>query len=595
MADPVLHDLVAATTEAIATQTHSQNIRHQSAEEAKCHQSFKTSQYEKFKNINPDRVEGTCKWVLEHPHFQQWLESSRDDLLWISADPGCGKSVLARSLVEKELSAKAAHNRTVCYFFFKDNEEQNRVAIALCALLHQLFGSQPQLLRHAMDAYYKNGDNLQNEVAELWRILIDASKDDNAKTAASVDNGSQTIICVIDALDECISGDRKMLIERLTDFYTHRTSMSTRNITLKFLVTSRPYQDIASGFSRIPPEFPSIRLAGEESNTEISREINLVICAAVDKVGRENQLNEHKRDILRRRLLETPNRTYLWLHLMLEELPNLDKSTSTAFHTDINSLPQSVEQAYERILSRHRGQRHKVEALLHIIVGARRPLNVMEFLVAYQIATVTPSPIKHSQLEFDSAGFKTHVRDLCGLLIFINDDRIFMIHQTAKEFLLAREEFPGPPDGLWRHSLRAQRSEAVMARLCVQYLLFRDIRDSWVPINTTRKEDQAHKNRKTSLSAYSAAYRPTHFPDTRVSKSRMDHHVDGLYDMGSRRSKTRRASVMQDNWAPASTAEIEEHIDNNKEYVPPIHVFSDALASSLSPCETSWRRDGPSN
>ncbi|KAK2779620.1 Vegetative incompatibility protein HET-E-1-like protein 16 [Colletotrichum kahawae] len=168
VSDPVLHDLVAATTEAIATQTHSQNIRHQSAEEAKCHQSFKTSQYEKFKNINPDRVEGTCKWVLEHPHFQQWLESSRDDLLWISADPGCGKSVLARSLVEKELSAKAAHNRTVCYFFFKDNEEQNRVAIALCALLHQLFGSQPQLLRHAMDAYYKNGDNLQNEVAELW-------------------------------------------------------------------------------------------------------------------------------------------------------------------------------------------------------------------------------------------------------------------------------------------------------------------------------------------------------------------------------------------------------------------------------------------
>ncbi|KAF4829521.1 Ankyrin-1 [Colletotrichum siamense] len=572
VSDPVLYDLVATITETIETQTHSQNLRHQTKEDAKCYQSFKTSQYEKFKNINPDRVEGTCNWVLEHPHFQQWLESPRDDLLWISADPGCGKSVLARSLVEKELSAQAIQNHTVCYFFFKDNEEQNTVATALCALLHQLFGSQPHLLSHAREAYRKNGDKLQSEVAELWRILIDASKDDKGKTAASVVNGSQTIICVLDALDECFSGDRKMLIERLTDFYTHRTSMSTRSITLKFLVTSRPYQDIASGFSRIPPELPSIRLAGEESNAEISREINLVISAAVDKVGRENQLNEHKRNILRRRLLETPNRTYLWLHLMIEELPNLDKSTSIAFQSDINCLPQSVEQAYERILSRHKGQRQKVEALLHIIVGARRPLNVMELLVAYQMAIGAPSPVKHSKLEFDSAGFKTHVREMCGLFVFVNDDRIFMIHQTAKEFLLARHGFPDPPYGVWRHSLHAQRSEAVMARLCVQYLLFEDIRDSCVPTNTIGTEEQADKNGENYLFADSAAYQSTHFLDEGSSEEdEMDHHVNELHGLTSRRSDT-WASLMQENQVPTSTAGSEEHVDNDMKY--PLFTYS---------------------
>ncbi|KAF9869764.1 hypothetical protein CkaCkLH20_12807 [Colletotrichum karsti] len=540
---PVVSDLIPVSTSIVLYTMFP-------LQEAKCHQSFKTSQYEKFKNINPNRVEGTCKWVLEHPHFQQWLESPRDDLLWISADPGC-----------------------VCYFFFKDNEEQDRVATALCALLHQLFGSQPHLLRHARAAYKKNGDKLQSEVAELWRILIDASKDDEAKTAASKDNGSQTIICVLDALDECISRDRKMLIERLTDFYMHRTSMSTRNITLKFLVTSRPYQDIASGFSRIPPELPSIRLAGEESNAEISREINLVICAAVEQVGRENQLNEHKRDILRRRLLETPNRTYLWLYLMLEELPNLDKSTSMAFQSDINSLPQSVEQAYERILSRHRGQRHKVEALLHIIVGARRPLNVVEVLVAYQMATVEPSPIKHSKLELDSAGFKTHVRDLCGLFVFVNDDRIFMIHQTAKEFLLARDGFPDPPDGFWRHSLHAQSSEAVMARLCVQYLLFEDIRNSWVPTNTARNEEQVDKNGENSLFTYSSAYRPARVLDAKVSEGGMDHHIDERYNIGRRSSETGTSQpVIQDNWVPTSTAGSEKHVDDDREY--PLFTYS---------------------
>ncbi|KAF6833240.1 Vegetative incompatibility protein HET-E-1-like protein 16 [Colletotrichum musicola] len=427
VSDPVLHGLVTTTTEAITTQTHHQMTRYHSEEEAKCHQSFKTS----------------------HPG---------DDLLWISADPGCGKSVLARSLIENDLRAR---NHTVCYFFFKDNEEQDAMSTALCGLLQQLFSSQPQLLRHAMDSYKKNGCKLQNEAAELWRILVDASRDDGkTKTATCADNEATTTICVLDALDECASGDRRVLIERLNDFYTHRSSTSTRNRTLKFLVTSRPYQDIATGFSHIPSRLPSIRLTGEESNADISREINLVICDAVERFGHEYQLDGRMQDILRRRLVETPNRTYLWLHLMLEALPDLDKSTSSAFQSDINSLPQPVEEAYERILSRHSGQRPKVEAILHIIVGARRLLKILELYVAYQMATVTPSPTKHKELELDSAHFESHVRHLCGLLVFINDERIFLIHQTAKDFLVARNDLTdchvGSGDILCSHGIRRQ-------------------------------------------------------------------------------------------------------------------------------------------
>ncbi|KAF6803199.1 Ankyrin repeat domain-containing protein 50-like protein 3 [Colletotrichum sojae] len=512
VSDPVLHGLVTTTTEVITTQTHHQMTRYHNEEEAKCHPSFKTSQYEKFKDINPNRVEGTCRWVLEHPHYERWRESPGDDLLWISADPGCGKSVLARPLIENELRAQ---NHTVCYFFFKDNEEQDAMSTALCALLHQLFSSQPQLLRHATDFYKKNGGKLQNEAAELWRILIDASRDDGkTKTATCADNEAKTTICVLDALDECASGDLWMLIERLNDFYTHRPSTSTRNMTLKFMVTCRPYQDIATGFSHIPSSLPSIRLAGEESNADISREINLVICDAVERFGQEYQLDGRMQDILRRRLVETPNRTYLWLHLMLEALPDLDKSTSSAFQSDINSLPQSVEEAYERILSRHSGQRLKVEAILHIIVGARRPLKILELYVAYQMTTVTPCPTRHEELELDSAHFKSHVRHLCGLFVFINDERIFLIHQTAKDF------------------------PAIMARLCVQYLMFEDIQDNWVSTGSTGEDKGDDNDREYPLSTYSATYWPTHFLYAKSHEGEMDRRIDKLYDMRSKRYET---------------------------------------------------------
>ncbi|KAJ5475329.1 hypothetical protein N7539_008395 [Penicillium diatomitis] len=82
----------------------------------RCHQTFKTSPYED--------IEYTC-----------WLESSANDLLWVTADPGCGKSVLSRSLVEDFLKDSTS-DVTVCYFFFKDSDKPDRLNKALCSVLH---------------------------------------------------------------------------------------------------------------------------------------------------------------------------------------------------------------------------------------------------------------------------------------------------------------------------------------------------------------------------------------------------------------------------------------------------------------------------
>jgi hypothetical protein len=108
----------------------------------RCHQTFKTSNYEEQKNINPRKAEGTCLWALRSPEYTRWSESSCNDLLWVSADPGCGKSVLSRSIIEDYLEDSCSDVK-ICYFFFKDNDEQNRLDKALCSVLHQLFSQQP--------------------------------------------------------------------------------------------------------------------------------------------------------------------------------------------------------------------------------------------------------------------------------------------------------------------------------------------------------------------------------------------------------------------------------------------------------------------
>jgi len=55
--------------------------------------------YERQKNMNLKRARSTCNWLFNDPRFLQW-KGSKSAMLWISVSPGCGKSVLSRSLVD---------------------------------------------------------------------------------------------------------------------------------------------------------------------------------------------------------------------------------------------------------------------------------------------------------------------------------------------------------------------------------------------------------------------------------------------------------------------------------------------------------------
>jgi hypothetical protein len=77
------------------------------SKELKCLQILRTSDYEQFKDRNPDRLEGTCEWFLQHERYHEW-QQKESGLLWVSADPGCGKSVLARSLIDREMKATSS-------------------------------------------------------------------------------------------------------------------------------------------------------------------------------------------------------------------------------------------------------------------------------------------------------------------------------------------------------------------------------------------------------------------------------------------------------------------------------------------------------
>ena len=116
--------------------------------------------YKDHKDRNPDRVEGTCEWFTAHPLFLNWCESQDSNLLWVSADPGCGKSVLMKYLVDDVLLN--IDSRVVCYFFFKDDSaDQKSLTSALCCIIRQIFDQQPTFLsKTILDKFTAGGERL---------------------------------------------------------------------------------------------------------------------------------------------------------------------------------------------------------------------------------------------------------------------------------------------------------------------------------------------------------------------------------------------------------------------------------------------------
>jgi hypothetical protein len=407
--------------------------------------STEDATYEWYKERTAERLEGTCMWFLNHPHFQEWQEKASGPLL-VSADPGCGKTVLTKYLIDRVLSESSA----VCYFFFKD-QVQNTVREALCALLHQLLLQKPCLLVHAMEQYDKDGSGILNSTNSLWSVFGNAVQDANA--------GSVTI--VLDALDECADSEMRDLMHNI-EFQVRKSEYC--NAKLKVIMTSRPYEHIVSEFHGLFEASPRIHIPGEDEFDAIGKEVNCVIRHRVDQFAEKRRLSDGVKTCLQDQLLRMEHRTYLWVYLVFEYLEEYHfKRTVKGLASTFDALPKSVNQAYEQILNKSK-DRPMVQKALAIILAATRPLTLSEMSVAMEVDEKTKC-IDDLDLE-QECDFKSSIRSWCGLFVSIHHGKIYFLHQTAREFLLAEQPSPNeiPHQGRsWHGFITMQDAHTVLA------------------------------------------------------------------------------------------------------------------------------------
>ncbi|KAH8744416.1 hypothetical protein F5882DRAFT_455073 [Hyaloscypha sp. PMI_1271] len=416
------------------------------------------SKYEDDKDHNPLKVPDTCEWFFTDDRFRQWRDSSTSSLLWVSAGPGCGKSVLSRALIDERRLSTNVTTSTVCYFFFKDGDGSRMNATnALCAILHQLFTHGPtgSLIGHALPSHERYPKTLAQNFAELWRILL--------MCADSPDAGE--IVCVLDALDECNADGKRQLLDKLKDFYCLPRSKSFWK--LKFLITGRPDSDLEASFKRFSDTPTFWHVDGDDKSAQISKEIDLVIDARVGEIARD--FEEDDRGRISERLKSMEHRTYLWLHLTF----NIIEWSPSDVETLLSDLPTEVSKAYEKILDRSKNQDH-AETLLQILLAAARPLTLDEANIALTLALQKQRFTSHATLKsklWSTKVFRNTVKSLCGL--FISIAREFLIHLERK--------------GKWEGRLNMSKSHSTISRSCLHYLLLPDIHK---PVGDNPAEDK---------------------------------------------------------------------------------------------------------
>lgn len=280
---------------------------------------------EDFANAKAARHSNTCQWVMARDAFVQFSQvtHSGGSFLWIYAQPGAGKTVLAAFLIDHI----ALHQQPGCvlFFFCKDTDDDKRTPIAIArSLLYQLFRALRQrametsLTEEISLAIEESGHKTALKFATVWKIFTNHI---SHLTPATV---------VVDALDEC--RDPEILIRSLQSM--------AKAYNVGIILTSRKEDYLY----QLLHQSPSLEVAPNDIDADIKALVEA-------KVSASPRLSDPSvSSLVVKRLCESHEGMFLWVQYMLKELKSCVSVEQV--QEELEELPKGLDAVYQRILER---------------------------------------------------------------------------------------------------------------------------------------------------------------------------------------------------------------------------------------------------
>ncbi|KAF5844173.1 hypothetical protein GGP41_002253 [Bipolaris sorokiniana] len=398
---------------AIREQTKQQERMHETSADNKCLADLRlTDPRDDKKRIEETKgglLKDSYRWVLDNPDFRQWRDGPENQLLWVKADPGKGKTMLICGIVD-ELQRSIGATGLVSYFFCQATDSRiNSATSVLRGLLYMLVNQQPSLILHIRKKHDHAGKALFEDV-NAWFALLEIFTD------ILQDPSLKTTYLIIDALDECV-----MDLPKLLDFIAQKSSISPR---VKWIVASRNEAFIEQ---RLQLDDSGTRLSLElkQNATQVSRAVDAYIdhcLSELPEIQHDNILRESVRD----KMQQKAGGTFLWVSLVVKELKEV---MAWEVLQVLEEVPTQLKDLYRRMLKQiERLQRQYPELcrqVLSTVIAAYRPLRLQE------LHSLSGLPTQAR----DVNEAVTAIVNMCGSFLTIQEGSVYIIHQSARDFL----------------------------------------------------------------------------------------------------------------------------------------------------------------
>lgn len=354
---------------------------------------------EKFKG---HLLRDSYHWVFETQEFKEWMGANSGQFLWVKGQPGKGKTMLLCGIID-ELSEMAVRDANIAFFFCQATTESlNNSSAVLRGLISMIVKQQPSLMTYVSQSSF-DGHN-------SWFALQDTF------TSILNDPSLQPTYLVIDGLDECTE-NRQDLLELLVQH-------SSAHPKIKWIVSSRDWLDIERELDRAA----QLKLDLELNQDAMSKAVESYIEHKVGKL--ENQSVKSKSHpeiwkVVKEHLLANANDTFLWVALVCEHLASLHWWN---VKEKLQDVPPSLDKIYERMFSQiiSSDSAEICKSILAVTTTVLRPITLDELQVFVNISE-------------DALDALEDIIRLCGSFLSVQDNTIFLIHQSAKDFLMGEE------------------------------------------------------------------------------------------------------------------------------------------------------------
>ncbi|WZH49579.1 ankyrin repeat protein [Fusarium acuminatum] len=358
------------------------------------------------------RVDGTCEWLTQHPHYQEWLTDENHPLLWISGGPGKGKTMLAIYITEVLQSVVDAGDNVLLYYFCSNRDKNRNTALTIMrGILHQWIGLHPQLAKFVKSSFdgAETTKYTISSFVSLWRVFLNLLQQST----------SSQIVCVLDGLDECEKESLKQLLDAFSNYLSKLGEKGGPR--LKLIILSRPQPAVLE--SKLG-QYRQIQL--DASGTQVSHDVERYIFAKVAELASEQDLSEDMVVQVQETLLAGADGTFLWVGFVANELQG---ASWGKIDEVLSHVPKGLGGIYQRLLQQI-GDKEALVPILPWVVLAARPLTLEELTVAAGIksdSTIPATQVTRNRLR------------LGGLLVKIEGDVVNLVHESAKEFFQSHQ------------------------------------------------------------------------------------------------------------------------------------------------------------